>query len=363
MNSLRPIALHLPQFHPFPENDEWWGKGFTEWTNVTKARPLYKGHYQPHLPSDLGYYDLRLERSMKEQADLARAYGIYGFCYYHYWFNGKRLMHEPLDALLANRQNDFPFMYCWANENWSRRWDGAEQHILIKQDYSNEDDLQHIRWLCENVFSDPRYIRVDGKPFFAIYRPGLFPDIQQTLKRWREEAVRLGHGELYVGYMQSFNLRSDPASMGFDAAIEFQPDFFDLPVQESGSIVEKLAFKVGGKKSAYQNNTIVDYTIYMEKMMARSQPGYKRFPGITPMWDNTARRKNGAFILKNSSPEKYQRWLENIYRSFTPFSTDENFLFINAWNEWAEGNHLEPCQKWGRQYLESTKMVVDKYGS
>lgn len=164
----RLIAIHLPQFHPFPENDAWWGKGFTEWTNVTKAKPLFKDHYQPHLPTDLGFYDLRLEQTRLDQAALAKEYGIYGFCYYHYWFNGKRLMHEPLDALLQSGKPDFPFMFCWANENWTRKWDGDEEKSLISQVYSVEDDREHIRFLCKEVFSDPRYIRVYGKPFCCL---------------------------------------------------------------------------------------------------------------------------------------------------------------------------------------------------
>lgn len=361
MNKLkRLIAIHLPQFHPFSENNEWWGKGFTEWTNVAKAKAKFKGHYQPHLPADLGFYDLRLEQSMIDQAALAKAYGIHGFCYYHYWFNGKRLMYEPLDAMLKSKANDFPFMYCWANENWSRKWDGAEQHILIKQDYSAEDDIDHIRYLCTNVFSDPRYIRVNGKPFFSIYRPGLFPDIKQTLERWREEARKLGTGELYIGYMQGFNLKKDPTSMGFDLAIDFQPDFYDLPAQETGDLLDIVASKTRIRPSAYHHNTIVNYSSYADRMMKRPMPTYKRFPGITPMWDNTARRKSGAFILKDASPEKYQAWLENIFKTFKPYSADEDFIFINAWNEWAEGNHLEPCQKWGRRYLEATKKVIDQ---
>jgi len=359
----RTIAIHLPQFHPFPENDEWWGKGFTEWTNVTKAKSKFKGHYQPHLPADLGFYDLRLEQSMIDQVALAKAYGIYGFCYYHYWFNGKRLMHEPLDIMLKSKVNDFPFMYCWANENWSRKWDGAEQHLLIKQEYSPEDDIEHIRFLCTNVFSDPRYIRVNGKPFFSIYRPALFPNIKQTLNNWREEARKLGTGELYIGYMQGFNLKADPASLGFDVAIDFQPDFYDLPSQESGDLLDIVATKTRIRPSAYHHNTIVNYSSYSDRMMKRPAPSYKRFPGITPMWDNTARRKNGAFILKDATPEKYQVWLDNIFKTFKPYSVDENFIFINAWNEWAEGNHLEPCQKWGRRYLEATKKVIDQNAS
>ena len=361
MKSLRAIAIHLPQFHPFPENDAWWGKGFTEWTNVTKAQPRFPGHYQPHLPADLGFYDLRLEQSRLDQAALAASYGIHGFCYYHYWFNGKRLMQEPLDAMLASGKPDFPFMYCWANENWSRRWDGAEENVLIQQHYSSADDIDHIRFLCTKVFSDKRYIRVQGKPFFAVYRPQLFPDIAETLRTWRREAAALGM-ELYIGYMQSFNYREDPAIAGFDTAIAFEPDFYTkLPALQPG-LAEKLKQKISGHPSPLAANRVIDYEQYTRSQQQLPAPPYRRFPGVTPMWDNTARRKQGAFILHGSTPERYGEWLRQTAENFDPPSAEENFIFINAWNEWAEGNHLEPCQRWGTQYLEATKKVMEQYG-
>lgn len=354
---VRPIAIHLPQFHPIPENDKWWGKGFTEWTNVARAAPLFKGHYQPHIPSDLGFYDLRLEEARVAQAQLAGQYGIYGFCYYHYWFNGTRLLERPLDDMLRTGTPDFPFMLCWANENWSRRWDGNEKEVLMAQHYSDADDIEHIRFLCSRFFSDARYIRVDGKPFFAVYRPDLFPDIRRTIDTWRETAMRLGTGELYLAYMQAFDLRKDPAEMGFDAAIDFQPDFYAaLPAE--GPIMMRLAHKYLGIRSVYVDNSIRDYARYAEEMKRRPAPPYKWFPAVTPMWDNTARRKTGATIFRNSTPEVYEDWLEHVIRTHEIPSPSENFIFINAWNEWAEGNHLEPCAKWGRAYLEATKRAV-----
>jgi lipopolysaccharide biosynthesis protein len=356
--NIRVVAVYLPQFHPFPENDKWWGKGFTEWRNVTKARPLFPGHYQPHLPADLGFYDLRLEAIRSAQAEMAQMYGISGFCYYHYWFNGRRLLKEPLDAMLESGKPNFPFMYCWANENWNRRWDGDENEVLIKQEYSDRDDIDHITYLCKHVFNDPRYIRVNGKPFFAIYRPLLFPEIKPTLQRWRDIAGKLGI-ELYLAYMQGFNFREAPEELGFDAAIEFQPDFYTKTDLCRGSLKERTLDKLKMKESAYKSNRIFDYAAYVEVQKGFSAPEYKLYRSVTPMWDNTARRKSGAFILKGSSPEIYEGWLREVVKRFTPYSAEENFVFINAWNEWAEGNHLEPCLQWGTKYLEATKRAID----
>ena len=242
---MRPIAIHLPQFHPFPENDEWWGKGFTEWTNVTNAKPLFPGHYQPHLPADLGFYDLRLEESRIAQAELAKEYGIYGFCYYHYWFNGKRLMNRPLDEILKSKKPDFPFMLCWANENWTRRWDGKEEEILIHQNYSEEDDLAHIRFLCETFFSDHRYIKIEGKPFISIYKPYLLPDLKKTLESWRREAMKAGFPGLVIAFMNQTGNFIDTTDAGFDYAIDFQPNFDIMPAQEFAPLRDKLKFRLG----------------------------------------------------------------------------------------------------------------------
>ncbi len=357
----RVIAINLPQFHPFPENDKWWGKGFTEWTNVTKAKPLFKGHYQPHLPTDTGFYDLRLEQAREFQAELAKQHGIYGFCYYHYWFNGKRLMHEPLDAILNSKKPDFPFMYCWANENWTKKWDGEENQVLIDQKYSTQDDLDHIRYLLGNVFNDPRYIRVNNKPFFVVYRPGLFPNISETIQTWREEASKWGV-ELYLGYMQGFNLKVDPKTIGFDAAVSFEPDFYNQVKQVQPLVYNKILNFFARKKSTFQLNRIIEYGDYVDSRINVPQPPYKYYPSITPMWDNTARRKSGAFILKDSSPEIYEKWFRSILTNFKSYSDEENFIFINAWNEWAEGNHLEPCIQWGNSFLEKTKKVIEDYG-
>jgi lipopolysaccharide biosynthesis protein len=261
--------------------------------------------------------------------------------------------------MLQSGKPDFPFMYCWANENWSRRWDGDDQKFLIKQEYSDADDIEHIRFLCQKVFSDSRYIRVNGKPFFVVYRPKLFPDIKKTLQTWRKEAHKLGIGELYIGYMQTFNIKEDPEEMGFDVAIDFQPDFYNTPSNYKGTIINRLLDKLKIRSSVYKNHHIINYAEYVRMIKQLPFPVYKKFPSLTPMWDNAARRKEGAFIFKDATPDAYGDWLKYVLKTFKPYSKEENFVFINAWNEWAEGNHLEPCIKWGRSYLEATKRALE----
>lgn len=356
---VRPIAFYLPQYHPIPENDAWWGKGFTEWTNVTKAKPLYSSHYQPHLPSDLGFYDLRLSETRQAQADLAKEYGIYGFCYYHYWFNGRRLLERPFDEVLNSEQPDFPFCLCWANENWTRRWDGKEQNLLLQQVYSEEDDRLHMQWLAK-AFFDRRYIRVEGKPLFLVYRATKIPNLKQTVKIWREEARRLGVGEIFLCRVESFaGEQGDPNSIGFDAAVEFQPDWSQLGLPLQKGKLWHLARKLRLARQAFENHNIYEYSTVVKHMLAKSNPTYERFPCVTPSWDNTARRKIGAIVFQNSTPQIYEYWLKTIVdRTLTSRYPTEKIIFINAWNEWAEGNHLEPCQKWGRAYLEATRKAV-----
>ena len=359
MPKIRPIAIHLPQFHPFPENDEWWGKGFTEWTNVTKAKPLFEGHYQPHLPADLGFYDLRLEEARLAQEALAKEYGIYGFCYYHYWFNGKRLMNEPVDRKLKNPKEDLPFMLCWANENWTKAWDGKDKEVLIKQDYNIVDDEKHIRFLLENVFNDSRYIRIDGKIFFVIYRPIKFPNLKETIEMWRRVAKEYNE-DLYLAYMKhpSFNGHNDVEL--FDIAIDFQPDFQNSPKPTVPTLKERVIRKLFGKRSFTFDNRLVSYKDFSDSAFQNQVFNEKTYPGITPMWDNVARRKTNAFTMGDSTPDLYGKWLEKIIKKYKGVNSNNKYLFINAWNEWAEGNHLEPCQKWGTQYLEVTKEKFDK---
>lgn len=355
---LRALAIYLPQYHPVPENDAWWGRGFTEWTNVTRARPQFDGHQQPHVPADMGYYDLRVPEVRMAQADLARQYGIHGFCYYHYWFTGRRILERPFTEVLESGEPDFPFLLCWANENWTRRWDGHDHEVLLHQEYSAADDINHIRSLFP-AFSDPRYIRIDGKPVFMVYRTSLLPEPERTTERWRNEARRAGIGELYLIRVEGHWRNPRPESLGFDAAMPFAPDWHILPPARRAPPLERILRRLRLHEPYFEQQGVYSYEGLIESTLAQKDLGYLRFPCVTPMWDNSARRRHrGAAIFHGSTPELYRRWLEEAVRRFVPPSPDENLVFINAWNEWAEGNHLEPCERWGTAYLEATRDVL-----
>jgi lipopolysaccharide biosynthesis protein/glycosyltransferase involved in cell wall biosynthesis len=343
---VKAIAFFLPQYHPTPENDEWWGKGFTEWTNVTKALPQFPGHYQPHLPSELGFYDLRLPEVRKAQADLAREHGIHGFCFYHYWFSGKLLLERPLHDMLKSKEPNFPFCLCWANEPWTRAWDGASGHVLAEQHYGENDNREHIRYLSQ-FFHDPRYIKVDGKPLFLIYRANHMPDPKEAVEVMRDEARKIGIGEIYMCRVESFpNEHTDPATLGFDASVEFQPDW--------PRISKKISNPIFG------NHSVHDYEATVNHMIAKKRPPYKRFPCVTPTWDNSSRRKTHATIFVNSTARIYGKWLNHAIQKCEIENPDDRIVFINAWNEWGEGCHLEPDQVHGRAYLEATRDALNK---
>lgn len=359
MGKKRIIAIHLPQFHPFKENNEWWGTGFTEWNNVAKAKPLFPGHYQPHLPADLGFYDLRVADVRAQQAEMAKDAGIYGFCYYHYWFNGHQLMERPLEEILSSRQPDFPFMLCWANENWTRAWDGGESQILIKQDYSEEDDRQHIRFLIKNYFKDPRYIRIDGKPVFAIYRTTKFPNIDKTISIWREEAQKEDL-ELYICRFESFRESGNSyMSPCIDAAIEFQPHNGIVELNRSRFMIRNFINRISMKlvkRNIIPN--ILSYKRYIKSQLNRTEVDYKRYPCVTPRWDNSPRKPHNYWAFTGVTPKRFGYWMKQVYLRFKPYSAEENLIFVNAWNEWAEGNHLEPDQKWGKEFLTELKSAI-----
>ena len=342
----RLIAFYLPQFHPIPENDLWWGKGFTEWTNVAKARPLYPGHYQPRLPADLGFYDLRLPEAREAQAELARAHGIHGFCYYHYWFNGKRLLQRPLEEVLALKRPDFPFCICWANESWTRRWDGGDSEVLMPQQHSHEDDVAFIHSLLP-YFSDARYIRVGGKPLLLVYRTALFPDPGRTAETWRECMHKAGVGDIFLARVESFGTTGSEHLAGFDAGVQFPGH--KIPQSAVRQII------VDGKilpPKAFDFDPIIQYLL-------SERPDYTLFKSVSVGWDNTPRRGKNGSIFVNGTPQKYGAWLRQaVADTRERYRPEERLVFIAAWNEWAEGNHLEPDQKYGLEYLAATKAAL-----
>lgn len=341
------IAFYLPQFHPIPENDRWWGKGFTDWTNVSRAKPNFQGHEQPHLPADLGYYDLRLPEVRQAQADLARRYGIYGFCYYNYWFNGHRLLHQPIDAILASGEPDFPFCICWANENWTRRWDGKDDEILIGQDYSEADNLAYIRHL-DPWLRDRRYIRINGRPLLLVYRLELLPDPARTAAIWRDYCQEAGIGAIYLASVESFGTTGDPRDFGFDATVEFPP-------HERAVLLDPQPHMT----NPHFVGLVYDYPATADHFKSRILPDYPFFRTAMPSWDNTARRQDTSHIFVNATPELYGDWLaELVQETRTLKAPGERLVFINAWNEWAEGNHLEPDQRYGHGYLEASRRAL-----
>lgn len=343
----RLLAFYLPQYHAIPENNEWWGEGFTEWTNVKPAQPHYRGHYQPHIPGELGYYNLEDIETQRRQIELAKLYGIAGFCFYFYWFGGKRLLEKPIENYLQNRDLDLPFCLCWANENWSRRWDGLDDQILIGQKHSADDDLAFIAHVAEYL-RDERYIRIDGKPLLLVYRPGELPDAKATAARWRTWCRENGVGEIYLAYTQSFD-KAHPARYGFDAAVEFPPN---------GTVPDDVTDSVLPLQDNFLGK-VYDWRTYLKRSAKLTTPKYTLFRGVCPSWDNTARRKERGTSFINSSPRGYQEWLFNAIKDTVRRfpKEDQRLVFINAWNEWAEGAHLEPDQRYGYGYLEASRMA------
>jgi len=347
-NGIRAIAFYLPQFHPIPENDLWWGKGFTEWTNVSKAVPQFLGHYQPRLPSDLGFYDLRLPEIQKQQIAMAKNYGIYGFCFHYYWFSGKRLLERPIFQFLLHKEKEFyfPFCLCWANENWTRRWDASENLVLMPQTHHSKDDLKFIKDV-EPFFKDSRYIKINGKFLLIVYRVHLFPkeDVQRMVDVWRKYCSESGLGELYLVCAQTHGFIEDPRDWGFDAAVEFPPHNFKLP------IINRKKHIVNPNFSGF----IYDFKKYFEDQPYLNKTSYTLFKTVFPEWDNTPRMLTRGHIFFGAGTDTYRRWLTDVLQ-FTEenYSGDEKIVFINAWNEWAEGACLEPDRRNGYSYLDIT---------
>lgn len=363
---LQAIAFYLPQYHPVPENNAFWGEGFTEWRNVVRAKPRFRGHAQPHLPADLGFYDLRLPEVRAAQAKLAQSAGVSGFCYYHYWFSGHRILHKPFDAVLASQEPDFPFMLCWANENWTRAWSGGDKEVLLGQTYCDEDTRAHARHLAA-AFHDPRYIRTNNRPVFAVYNTDELP----SARRWSDifrETLRAEGIDPFLIRVERYldrDLRA-PAELGFDAALEFQPfsrnfrRWLDVRPDLKHAPLKRIAHRLRREAGRVRSlDKLHDLEAFVAFDKAQAPPPYLCFPGVCPSWDNSARRPaNQAIIFRNSSPELFAAW--STAKAQQAKATDgPDFLFVNAWNEWAEGNHLEPCLTYGHAWLDALKTALN----
>ncbi len=361
MHDIKPIALYLPQFHPIAENDLNWEPGFTEWYNVVKGKPLFPGHYQPHLPSDFGFYDLRVADVIVKQVQLARESNIYGFCFYHYWFQSNVLLNSPIQ-LFKSLDLAFPFCLCWANENWTRRWDGNQSQVLLEQSYCDDDYLQHIEYLCKNYFSHSDYIKVNGSPLIIIYKQHLIPNISHFVNVWRRYAKEFGFPDLYFVFFQLDNSIVDPDTIGFNFGAQF------APFTNVGMRPLNFYFRLLNKYLNFNFSVVIRHNLYSYvKTAKRFSSQYnvisdRNYPCVMPMFDNSVRRiRGGAEIFVNSNPSYFRQWIKEVLFNYKKSNSDSNFFFINAWNEWAEGNHLEPDQKWGKQFLDVVKECFNNY--
>jgi hypothetical protein len=364
------LAYYLPQFHPIPENDTWWGKGFTEWTNVAKAKPLFKGHEQPILPADLGFYDLRLQEVQMQQAALAEQYGIDGFIYYQYWFgNGKMLLEQPAEQMLKNKDITLPFCFCWANETWEGIWHGADNpEVLMLQTYQGEKGYKAYFDYLLPFFKDYRYIKVENKPMFHIYRIEDIPDLDVFM----EVFIRLAHQEGFDGIYFVSTVVSNPdfvlkspelyGQIGLDVFFKmryYKPFIFDKKgflgkIENRIRLKLSSSYKIGVRKKPL----VFDYTKGVSKFNVQF-PNTKYISCVFPNWDNSARSGKKSLIFKNSNPAAWQNHLQVAVNELLKNPENPSFIVIKSWNEWAEGNHLEPDQKFGLQWLEAIKIIKE----
>ena len=355
---MKIIAFYLPQFHCFPENDEWWGKGFTEWTNTKKAVPLYKGHYEPRTPLNNNFYDLMNPQTFMWQISLAKKYGIYGFCFYHYWFSGKKLMEKPIEMYLNNTEYDLPFCICWANETWSRRWNGREQDVLIKQEHGNETEWEHHFYYLLPFFKDSRYIHMDGKPLFVLYKPEIFPEYKKMFQMWEKLAIENGLAGLTFAIQSAIWNTREESLKSSDYKIMFEPGYTGM---RKG---HKLSYKVVAhaitfyaKHSKKFNAMPISFDEYCKDIIFRPVNSDKLIPGMFVNWDNTPRKKEKGSVTLFNSPAKFEKYL-SLLISKTKNEYKKDYIFINAWNEWAEGCYLEPDDKYEYAYLEAVKQAL-----
>lgn len=355
-NKVRVIAFYLPQFHPIPENNKWWGKGFTEWTNVGKAKPLFRGHYQPRVPADLGYYDLRVPETRQAQADLAKEYGIEGFLYWHYWFgNGKRLLERPFDEVLKSGEPDFPFCLGWANHSWQGISCGVKtKEPLIEQSYGGEEDYKRHFYDVLPAFKDKRYIQVDEKPLFYIHSPLSSPEVKFFVKLWHKLALMNGlKGITFVG-----NTANDEESIkevlsfcsfvNVDTLFDFKKYAFSFGDKVKNKILREI-FKVGN---------VHEYKSAMKYFYSKKVNKEHYFPTIIPGWDHTPRTGSVGNVLNNSTPEYFQEHVRTVLKEVENKEFDKRVVFLKSWNEWAEGNYIEPDIRFGHQFLKALKNAI-----
>src|SRR5271165_935854 len=353
-DTFKPIAFYLPQMHPIAENDRAWGRGFTEWTNVSKATPQFSGHYQPKLPGELGFYDLRQPEVMYRQIELAKLYGLYGFCFHYYWFNGLRLLERPLDMFLNDRSMDFKFCLCWANENWTRNWDGDYHEVLLAQQHSTKDHERIFEDLLKYM-RDERYIRINGRPLIVIYRPDIISELEALVKIWRQKAMGVGLPGIYLAATNAFAFKS-AGKFGFDAICEFPPH--GLQVAPVDTTKSRLNADFSGVVHRYEDVVAKE----LQKLEALPSGDVPTFPGVMPAWDNEARRPGRGRVFHASTPASFQVWLTGAaWHVSRYFAAEQRFVFINAWNEWAEGAYLEPDRRFGYAYLAAVRNVVQTF--
>jgi hypothetical protein len=359
-NRVRAIAFYLPQFHPIPENDEWWGKGFTEWINVAKARPLFRGHYQPKVPADLGFYDLRVPEVREQQSNLARAHGLEAFCYYDYWFAGKRLLERPFSEVLSSGRPQFPFCLCWANQTWSGIWHGAPNRTLIEQTYPGAaDHVAHFRAL-EPAFHDPRYLRVEGKPVFMVFSPKTLPDVQKTTDLWRELAARSGLNDFFLIGIARARVNDSPLARwvpqehGFDASAS--SGLFRRRRRITGRVLWNRTLRFIGRRAP--GPTRYSYKEISATLAFERAAGVETYPCVTANWDNTPRSGRNGYVYEGATPELFRQLLKRAIAAVEVLPWERRLVFIKSWNEWAEGNYLEPDLRFGHGFLEVLKQEV-----
>lgn len=355
------IAYYLPQYHPIPENDKHWGPGFTEWSNVVRARPLFPGHHQPHLPADLGFYDLRVPETRAKQRDLALEAGIAAFAVYHYWFHGHRLMHRPVDEFFRDPVHETKYLLCWANESWTLEWRGQDNVTTLEQRYSPQDDRTHAEFLVERFLTNERYFTYEGRPVFLVYHPNHLPENGRMVRTLRQVAATHGVDPL-VGGCVAFEERTDIRERGFDFSVRWAPNW--LLIQRARNTRLERLLRVENKLLAsrwprFRGNTAFSYEDVVREHLDAPKSPWPTCESVFPTWDNTARRAHGdALVVTGSTPTLFEKWLRAAAARLRPH--DPGLVFVNAWNEWAEGCHLEPDDVKGHAWLKACRSVFGR---